>query len=63
LIADANGLSGTDELQVGASLKIPQAVASNANPADAYSVYNEGDIIGSTSPELTIKKKTSFLQS
>ena len=50
----------------GTTLTIPNVVANNVNNAQTYKVYNENDIIGSTSPEIiTIpkpKKKKSFFQ-
>jgi LysM domain len=63
LIADANGLSGTEPLTEGATLNIPNKVANSANSAETYKVYNESEIIGSTSPEIrTIKKKKKWYQ-
>jgi len=57
LLADANGLSGSEELKEGTSLTIPNRVANTINSPETYGLYNENDIIGSTSPEIiTIPK-------
>jgi hypothetical protein len=58
LIADANGLSGSERLVEGVTLTIPNQVANSANSAQTFKVYNESEVIGSTSPEIrTIQKK------
>jgi YD repeat-containing protein len=63
LIADANGLQGFEALQEGTTLTIPNKVVNAANSADTFKVYNESEIIGSTSPEIrTIKKKKKWWQ-
>ncbi len=63
LIADANGLSGTERLAEGTTLAIPNKVANSANTADTFKVYNESEIIGSTSPEIrTVAKKKKWYQ-
>lgn len=63
LIADANGLEGNAELKAGTTLIIPNQGTGAVNSKDTYKVYNEGDIIGATSPEIrTKKKKKSFFQ-
>ncbi|HWI10593.1 MAG TPA: LysM peptidoglycan-binding domain-containing protein, partial [Burkholderiaceae bacterium] len=63
LIADANGLSGSEPLVEGTTLTIPNAVANSVNTADTFKVYNESEIIGSTSPEIrTIQKKKKWWQ-
>jgi hypothetical protein len=63
LIADANGLTGTEPLAEGTTLTIPNAVANSANTAETFKVYNESEIIGTTSPEIrTIKKKKKWYQ-
>jgi len=63
LIADANGLTGNEVLAEGTTLTIPNTVANSANEADTFKVYNESEIIGSTSPEIrTIKKKKKWYQ-
>ena len=61
LIAEANGLDGTEELQAGTTLSIPNVVANSANEKDSFKVYSESEIIGSSSPEVRVKqKKRSF---
>ncbi len=66
LIAEANHLSATAELKEGTTLTIPNRVANSINNAQTLGLYNENDIIGSTSPELiTIpqpKKKKKWYQ-
>jgi YD repeat-containing protein len=63
LIADANGLQGMETLVEGTTITIPNRVANSANSAETFKVYNESEIIGSTSPELrTIKKKKKWWQ-
>jgi YD repeat-containing protein len=63
LIADANGLQGHEALQEGTTITIPNKVVNAANSADTFKVYNESEIIGSTSPEIrTIKKKKKWYQ-
>jgi hypothetical protein len=63
LIADANGLMGNELLTEGTTLKIPNAVANSVNNFETFKVYNETEIIGTTSPELqTIQKKKKWYQ-
>jgi YD repeat-containing protein len=63
LIADANGLQGSEALQEGTTITIPNKVVNAANSSDTFKVYNESEIIGSTSPEIrTIKKKKKWWQ-
>lgn len=63
LIADANGLQGHEALAEGTVLNIPGRIANSANSADTFKVYNESEIIGSTSPEIrTIQKKKKWYQ-
>ncbi|MET0043083.1 MAG: LysM peptidoglycan-binding domain-containing protein [Candidatus Thiodiazotropha sp. 6PLUC3] len=57
LIADANGLSGEEELKAGTTLTIPNLVANSVNDKDSYKIYSESEIIGSTSPEVRVKQK------
>ena len=63
LIADANGLSGSERLAEGVTLTIPNSIANSANSAQTFKVYNESEIIGSTSPEIrTVAKKKKWYQ-
>ncbi|MEW8008574.1 MAG: LysM domain-containing protein, partial [Candidatus Thiodiazotropha endolucinida] len=57
LIAEANGLEGSEELKAGTTLSIPNAVANSVNDKESYKVYSESEIIGSTSPEVRVKQK------
>jgi len=50
LIAEANGLRGSEPLVAGTRLTIPNAIANSFNRYDSYAVYNSADIIGATSP-------------
>ncbi|MET0005930.1 MAG: LysM peptidoglycan-binding domain-containing protein [Candidatus Thiodiazotropha sp.] len=59
LIAEANGLEGSEELKAGTTLSIPNAVANSVNDKESYKVYSESEIIGSTSPEVRVKQKKS----
>ena len=64
LIADANGLQGTEPLAEGTTLTIPNAAqAGNLNSAETFKVYNESKVIGSTSPEIrTVAKRLKWWQ-
>ena len=45
------------------TLAIPNQVANSANSAQTFKVYNESEIIGSTSPEIrTLAKKKKWYQ-
>ena len=58
LIAEANGLQGTEELKAGTSLSIPNSASvSSTNDKDTYKVYSQSEIIGSESPEVRVQKK------
>ncbi|WP_260296042.1 LysM peptidoglycan-binding domain-containing protein, partial [Sedimenticola hydrogenitrophicus] len=52
LIAEANGLAPDAALSEGQRLQIPNSVQSGRLTADTHVVYEEGDIIGSTLPNL-----------
>jgi YD repeat-containing protein len=52
VIADANGLSGSEALREGMHLKIPNTVQNGRLTADTHALYNEGDIVGSKLPNL-----------
>ncbi|MDH1109260.1 LysM peptidoglycan-binding domain-containing protein [Pseudomonas otitidis] len=51
LIADANGLTGSDELIPGSSLQIPNVVSSTRNTANTFKPYNAEEIIGNVTLE------------
>jgi len=57
LIAEANGLQGTESLKQGSTLVIPNVVANSVNDSGTYKVYNQSDIIGSESPHVNVKQK------
>jgi LysM repeat protein len=54
LIAQANGLSGNQDLRVGQSLNIPSRVGSVHNTAGTFRPYDPSSIVGSTSPDLPV---------
>jgi hypothetical protein len=63
LVADCGRqwLSGSEALTEGLSLTIPNQVANSANSAQTFTVYNESEVIGSTSPEIrTVAKKKNW---
>jgi LysM domain len=63
LIADANGLQGSEPLAEGRVLQIPNQIANSINNNNTFKVYNESEIIGSTSPEIrTVEKKKKWWQ-
>ena len=52
LIADANGLNGSESLQAGQRLIIPNKVANFHNNSTTFKVYDPGEAIGDTLPTL-----------
>ncbi|SFG52018.1 YD repeat-containing protein [Novosphingobium sp. CF614] len=50
LIADANGLNGSEILVAGQNLIIPNKVHNSHNTSDTYRVYDPNEAIGDTSP-------------
>lgn len=52
LIADANGLSGTETLQAGRVLTIPNQVTNIHNNATTFRPYDAGEAMGSIDPTL-----------
>ncbi len=57
ILAEANGIDPSQPLKAGTKLTVPTTVQSGALSADAHTVYNESDIIGSTLPNLKTPKK------
>ncbi|WP_218943453.1 hypothetical protein [Exilibacterium tricleocarpae] len=57
VIAEANGLVPGEPLAEGQRLQIPNTVKTGRLTADTHVVYNEGDIIGSTLPNLKSDSK------
>ena len=53
LIADANGLKGTERLEAGTRLVIPNNANNAFQTAETNALYKEGDIVGSKLPNLT----------
>ncbi|WP_217349813.1 LysM peptidoglycan-binding domain-containing protein [Polaromonas sp. A23] len=53
VIADANGLTGAEQLKSGLAIKIPNTVQNGQITAENHVVYNESDITGSSLPTLT----------
>lgn len=52
ILADANGLQGTDELKAGQTLSVPNKVANVHNTATTFKPYDPGKAIGNTQPTL-----------
>ena len=52
LIADANGLTGSEELKAGTRLVIPNGTQIGRLTADTHKVYSQSEIVGSTLPNL-----------
>lgn len=52
LLADANGLSGTETLVAGRVLQVPNKVTNIHNNADTFRPYNPGEAIGRIDPTL-----------
>ncbi|MBA4710870.1 DNA/RNA non-specific endonuclease, partial [Aquitalea magnusonii] len=52
LLADANGLSGTEALKSGQQLLVPNKVTNIHNNSSTFRVYNPGEAMGNTSPTL-----------
>jgi len=52
MIADANGLTGSDALIAGQTLSIPNKVTNVHNQSGVYRVYNPGEAIGDAMPTL-----------
>lgn len=50
LIAQANGLDSTSEIEAGMQLIIPNRIANSHNTSDTYSVYDPNEHIGNISP-------------
>lgn len=57
MIADANGLSGSETLVGGMSLIIPNKVHNSHNNADTYRVYDPNEATGNISPTMPKKPK------
>jgi hypothetical protein len=55
LIADANGLQGTETLKEGTTLTIPNRVTNSFNTFDTFRPYSANDILGNTTPGLRFK--------
>ncbi|MBT9504469.1 MAG: LysM peptidoglycan-binding domain-containing protein, partial [Burkholderiaceae bacterium] len=52
LLADANGLSGSETLTVGQVLVVPNKVTNIHNNANTFRPYNPGEVIGNIDPTL-----------
>ena len=53
-MAEANGLDATAQLVAGQTLEVPQSLESGKIDSDSHLMYNEGAIIGSTTPGLEV---------
>lgn len=52
LLAEANGLSGSEPLTAGQVLLVPNVVVNSANNTDSYRPYDAARALGNTSPTL-----------
>ncbi|MGY8628250.1 LysM peptidoglycan-binding domain-containing protein [Chromobacterium violaceum] len=52
LLADANGLAGTETLKAGQVLRVPNKVSNFHNNSATYRVYSPGEAIGDVTPTL-----------
>ncbi len=52
LIAEANGLSGNNDLRVGQTLSIHNRVTAQSNNASTFKPYDPSRVVGDTSPNL-----------
>ncbi|OQS08036.1 hypothetical protein B0T37_22155, partial [Chromobacterium violaceum] len=52
LLADANGLAGTETLKAGQVLRVPNKVSNFHNNSGTYRVYSPGEAIGDVTPTL-----------
>src|SRR5262249_45083760 len=52
IIADANGLTGSEQLHTGMRLIIPNSVQYAGFDVNYHTIYKEGDIVGSKLPNL-----------
>ncbi|MEN7429103.1 LysM peptidoglycan-binding domain-containing protein [Chromobacterium sp. TRC.1.1.SA] len=52
LLADANGLQGTETLKAGQVLRVPNKVTNFHNNSSTYRVYSPGEAIGDVTPTL-----------
>ncbi|AJQ92695.1 LysM peptidoglycan-binding domain-containing protein [Gynuella sunshinyii] len=57
ILAEANGLSGSDSLKAGQTITIPNSVESGKIDSETHKLYNESEIIGSTMPNVRQKAK------
>ena len=54
LIADANGLSGNEDLRVGQAVSVPARVGGTHNNATTFRAYDPSRIVGDTTPNLPV---------
>lgn len=54
LIGDANGLSGNEDLRIGATLNIPSRVGGVHNNATTFARYDAARVVGDTTPMLPV---------
>lgn len=56
VIAEANGLDATQQLKEGQRIQLPNTIKTGRLTADTHVVYDQGEIVGSTLPNLKSKK-------
>ncbi|WP_256082094.1 DUF4214 domain-containing protein [Massilia sp. YIM B04103] len=54
LIAQANGLNGSETLKAGQPLTIPQKASAIYNDATTFKPYDAAELVGNTTPELAL---------
>ncbi|NVE01866.1 DUF4214 domain-containing protein, partial [Massilia sp. BJB1822] len=54
LIADANGMNGSETLKAGQTLTIPQRASAVYNDTATFKPYDASELVGNTTPELAI---------
>nr|WP_305089272.1 DUF4214 domain-containing protein [Massilia sp. YIM B04103] len=54
LIADANGMNGSETLKTGQTLTIPQRASAIYNDTTTFKPYDAAELVGNTTPELAL---------
>jgi hypothetical protein len=62
MIAEANGLVGTERLTGGMNLIIPNKVMNIYNNSGTFKVYDAGEAIGATGPNLPMHRRRSAMR-
>jgi len=59
VLADANGLDGSQQLKAGTKLLVPNTIKNGRLDSNAHVVYNQSAIVGSNLPNLKAKPQSS----